>query len=244
MCDIPSAMKRNPIFMCWHDLLFAHWPIGEEQLRPHIPPQLDVDTYDGDAWIGIVPFWMSGVRHHRLPIGMTFPELNVRTYVRHQDHRGVWFFSLDAASWVTVRAARAWFGLPYFDAKISCMPDGEAIHYDSRRTHRGAPVAALKASYRPVGEAARASAGSLEEFLVERYCLFSQRRGTVLKGDICHESWALQHAVAEFEMNTMLDGLRIELPKRPPILHFSKFLKVETAGPAPIPLYLGHGRRE
>lgn len=230
-------MKGNPVSMCWHDLLFAHWPIAEDQLRPHIPPQLDVDTFEGDAWLAIVPFWMSGVRHHRFPMEMTFPELNVRTYVRHKDQRGVWFFSLDAANWLTVRAARTWFGLPYFDAKIRCWPDGEAIHYDSRRTHRGAPAAEFKASYRPVGDAASASDGSLEEFLVERYSLFSQRRGTVLKGDIYHEPWPLQQAVAEFEVNTMLDGLQIELPKRPPILHFSKYLQVEAADPAPIPLY-------
>jgi uncharacterized protein YqjF (DUF2071 family) len=95
------------------------------------------------------------------------------------------------------------------------MPDGEAMHYGSCRTHRGAPVAELKASYRPVGEASRASGGSLEEFLVERYSLFSQRRGTILKGDIFHEPWPLQQAVAEFEMNTMLQSFCKLWPQAP-----------------------------
>lgn len=227
-------MARTAIHMSWHDSLFAHWPIDAAALRPLIPAQLEVDTFDGQAWIAVVPFRMTGVRHHLFPFPMAFPELNVRTYVRHKEHRGVWFFSLDAASWLTVRGARLTFGLPYFDAEMSCVVEGDSVAYQSCRSHRGDSEARLKMSYRPVGDVFHAQPGSLEEFLVERYCLFSKRRGEVLRGDIEHHPWPLQLALAEVEENTMVDGLGLSLPNRPPLLHFAKRLDVTGASPVPV----------
>jgi uncharacterized protein YqjF (DUF2071 family) len=102
--------------MTWHDLLFAHWPLPTEALAPLLPDGVELDLFDGEAWLGIVPFRMSGVRLRRLPplpgTG-AFPELNVRTYVRAGGKPGVWFFSLDARSALAVAIARAWFRLPY-----------------------------------------------------------------------------------------------------------------------------------
>jgi uncharacterized protein YqjF (DUF2071 family) len=91
----------------WHDLLFAHWPIKSEILRPLVPAELPLDEYDGQCWVGVVPFRMSGVRLRATPAmpGLSaFPELNVRTYVRVQDRPGVYFFSLDATNWPAVKA--------------------------------------------------------------------------------------------------------------------------------------------
>ncbi|MBL8059988.1 MAG: DUF2071 domain-containing protein [Chthonomonas sp.] len=227
-------MSRFPIQMKWHDLLFAHWPIGVSDLRPLIPEPLEIDTYDGQAWIAIVPFHMTGVKHPLFPKAMSFPELNVRTYVKHHDKRGVWFFSLDAESWLTVRGARFTFGLPYFDAVMAVAHCEDAIGYSSTRYHRGAPHAKLEIGYRPTSEPFRALAGSLEEFLTERYCLFSQRRGRVLRGDIQHDPWPLQLAVAEIEHNSMLDAIGLQLPNIEPLLHFAKFLDVRAANPVPI----------
>src|SRR5437867_5100192 len=105
--------------MRWHDLLFLHWPVRPEIIRPLIPNGLELDTFDGAAWIGVVPFRMTGVRLRWLPPlpGISaFPELNVRTYVRVRDRPGVYFFSLDAGSRTAVAMARAWFHLPYFHA--------------------------------------------------------------------------------------------------------------------------------
>src|ERR1700758_2464987 len=112
----------------WHDLLFAHWPIRQEQLRPLVPPQLPLDTFDGQCWVGVVPFWMSGVRARGVPPlpGLArFPELNVRTYVAYKDKPGVYFFSLDAANFPAVWAARTFFHLPYFYARMSAIHDKE-----------------------------------------------------------------------------------------------------------------------
>src|SRR5881394_3715955 len=126
------------MFMRWHDLLFAHWPVEAARLREFVPPGLAIETFDGAAWLGVVPFRMSHVRARCLPPvpGLSaFPELNVRTYVRAEGDGcpGVWFFSLDAASRAAVRAARAVFGLAYMDARMSCRREGESVAYESRR---------------------------------------------------------------------------------------------------------------
>lgn len=136
----------------WHDLLFMHWPMSAEQLRPLIPAELEIESCEGSAWVGVVPFHMSGIRAHWMPPipgSSAFPELNVRTYVRVGGRPGVWFFSLDAANSLGVAAARHFFHLPYFRARMHAKsgPHGE-IQYDSHRTHSGAPSADFRGSYR------------------------------------------------------------------------------------------------
>lgn len=139
----PYPLPKGPwaISMSWHDLLFMHWPVPVEALRPHVPPALTLDTFDGSAaWLAVVPFRMSGVRPHFLPAVpalSNFPELNLRTYVTHAGKPGIWFFSLDAHNKVAVRLARATFGLPYFDADMAFERGGDTVHYRSVRTHRG-----------------------------------------------------------------------------------------------------------
>jgi len=210
----------------WHDLLFAHWPLAPATLRGKLPSELDLDTFHGTAWLGIVPFRMSGVRLRGtapFPGLSAFPEVNVRTYVRHGERPGVWFLSLDAASWLAVAVARAWFRLPYFRARMSCTRDKEDVEYSSVRTHAGAPRAKLVGRYGPRGETFRARPGTLEHWLTERYCLYAlSRRGEVLRAEIDHALWPLQPAEAVFEKNTMGGVHGIELPASPPLLHFAR----------------------
>jgi uncharacterized protein len=215
--------------MRWHDLLFAHWPVRQEVLRPYIPAPLAIDTYDGWAWLGVVPFRMSAVRPRMVPpvLGLRFPELNVRTYVRSRGREGVWFFSLDASSRLAVRVARRLYGLAYYDAEMRCSREGEVVTYESRRTDADAPPAVLTARYRPTGAPFRAEPGSLDHFLTERYALYSlDRQGRVRFGDIHHAPWELQPAEAEFDVNTMAAQLRTALPERGPILHYARYQEV------------------
>ena len=148
--------------MQWLDLLFAHWPIDQACLRSLIPPALQLDLWHGQAYLSVVPFRMKGVGPVFLPAGTSFAELNVRTYVRHGNRAGVWFFSLDAASKLGVRLARRFFYLPYYDARMTVEPVGQGLRYTSERTHRGAPPATLEMTYSPTGPAAPAVPGSLE----------------------------------------------------------------------------------
>jgi uncharacterized protein len=227
----PYPLPTRPwaVAMRWHDLLFAHWPVKAEVLRPLIPSALEIDTWDGWAWIGLVPFRMTGVRPRVLPpaCALAFPELNVRTYVRGGGKGGVWFLSLDAASRIAVRTARAWYRLPYYDAAMSVQYDGDAVSYDSRRTHRGAKSAELTCLYWPTSEVFHAQAGTIEHWLIERYCLFAEkRRGIVGCSDIHHLPWPLQTAEAEIGRSTMLEALGIDTPHEKPLLHFARELEV------------------
>jgi uncharacterized protein len=216
----------------WRDLLFAHWPVSVGMLRPLIPASLDVDTFDGAAWVGIVPFHVTGGRPRGTPcspVATAFPELNVRTYVVPRGTReqkpGVWFFSLDAASPVAVAVARRWFHLPYFNAHMSVDTDAEGVRYTSRRTHRGASPATFTATYGPTAPVALSEPGTLDYWLTERYCLYTtDRRGRLYRGDIHHRQWPLQGAEAEIIANTMGVAHGITLPERTPLLHFARRL--------------------
>ncbi len=234
----------------WHDVLFAHWPVDPAPLRALLPTGLALDLFDGAAWLGVVPFRMTGVRVARLPPvpgTHAFPELNVRTYVRHGERAGVWFLSLDATSRIAVAAARRWFHLPYYRARITCEDDGTAdgvrdgsaggradtgIRYRCRRTHKGAPAAEFVGRYRPTGPVVPSVPGSLDSFLTERYSLFAANNaGDVLRGDVEHVPWPLQPAEAEIEVNTMAAAAGIGLPEAPPLLHFSRRLDVDILAP-------------
>lgn len=221
----------------WHDLLFAHWPIDPALLRPHIPVALEIDTFNGQAWIAVVPFRMSGVRLRltpALPWLSAFPELNVRTYVVTEGKPGVWFFSLDAGNPVAVALARAWFHLPYFRAHMECEDRDGWIQYTSQRTrtHRYASPATLHARYRPTAEVFESKQGTLEYFLTERYCLYaadSYRR--ISRGEIHHKSWQLQIAEANFQLNSMAEAAGIALPPQKPLLHFARRQNVVVWAP-------------
>lgn len=172
MCDPVAAavsgsrgwpVPRRPwlLRMVWEDLLFAHWPCEPAALEAHLPPGLTLDTCDGRAWLGVVPFRISGIRARCLPTipGLTgFPELNLRTYVVADDKPGVWFFSLDATSRAAVRCARRFYHLPYRDARITCSATRDGwIDYRCRRYDRQHPAAEFSARYRPLGVGAPAA---------------------------------------------------------------------------------------
>jgi len=216
-------MPESPWVMTqtWRDLLFAHWRVDVGMLRPKVPAALPLDLFQGDAFVGVVPFRMSNVAPRgvpSLPSVSEFPELNVRTYVRVGDKSGVYFFSLDAGNAVAVRAARTLFNLPYFTAAMSVSPIGDAFAYQSRRETGGAEFVA---TYGPAGGAFEPEPGTLEYFLTERYCLYNlDRRGRPYRMDIHHPPWTLQPARAELTRNTMAGASGIALSEQP-LLHFA-----------------------
>jgi uncharacterized protein len=220
----PWVMRQS-----WHDLLFAHWALEPEHVRAAMPEELRpyLDTYDGKAWVGVIPFWMSNVRMRGIPpipTAATFPELNVRTYVTISGKPGVYFFSLDAASLLAVMGARAG-GLNYFHAAMRCVLEADKVKYASRRTQRPKP-AEFQGEYAAVGPAALSAPGSLEHFVVERYCLYAVRGGRISRVNIHHHPWPLQRAEARIEKNTMASASGISLPGSEPVLHFAKRMDV------------------
>ncbi|TGK62364.1 DUF2071 domain-containing protein [Leptospira wolffii] len=223
----PWRMKQ-----VWEDLLFTHWPVPVSVLRPLVPKQLEIDTYQGQTWIGVVPFHMSGIRMHYLPeIPFTsrFAEINVRVYVALDGKPGVYFFSLDAANYLAVKVARAFYHLPYYYAKFNILSDKNRIHYDSSRYPLSDRFRFL-GEYGPESDVYRAEKGSLEYWLTERYCLYSNRKDRIYRCEILHEPWPLQKASAEIRTNTMVDLPGFRLPDTSPLLHFSKRIEVLTWG--------------
>src|SRR4051794_38483032 len=211
----PWLLPAKPWVMAqsWHDLLFAHWPVAPETVRPHVPAALELDLRDERAWVTVTPFEVRGTRPRGTlppPVLSRFPELNVRTYVTLGGRPGIWFFSLDAGSALAVAAARTLYRLPYFRARmrIETARDGGLDYVSERADPRGGP-AAFRARYRPRGGHRHAAPGSLEAWLVERYRLYTVDGGRVYAGDIHHRPWTLQDAEADIGVNTMTapDGI-------------------------------------
>jgi uncharacterized protein YqjF (DUF2071 family) len=244
----PWPLPESPWVMTqsWHDLLFAHWRVDVAQLRRVVPRVFDLDLFEGEAWVGVVPFHMSNVGLRAtpaLPWLSAFPELNVRTYVRVEDRPGVYFFSLDAARRLAVAAARL-VNLPYFVADMTVDCRRHRVQYESSRRTTGRP-AQFSASYKPVGEPAIPVAGSLEYFLTERYCLYNEyRRGRPYRLDIHHAPWSLQRASATISLNSMATANDLTLPAAPPLLHFARRQDVVAWAPTSIPAAVTEKRRD
>jgi uncharacterized protein YqjF (DUF2071 family) len=224
----PTPVHPWYVWMSWQKLLFAHWPVDPDLVEPHVPDELTLQTREGAAWIGVVPFDMiiKGRAMPRFGRQSHFLELNVRTYVTHDDKPGVWFFSLEAERWLAVRAARALFHLPYFDADMALEEEGDGIVYRSERTHDGVEPARFEGRYEPTGEPYHAEDGSLEHFLTERYCLYAHDGVSLLRADVHHEPWPLQRAEVDIETNTMGDWLEIPLEGEPELAHFARRIDV------------------
>jgi uncharacterized protein YqjF (DUF2071 family) len=206
----------------WQNLLFAHWPVSHDVLRPHVPELLELEQFDGSAWVGLTPFRVTGLRLRGappLPFVSSFYELNCRTYVRSGDRPGIWFFSLDASNPVAVAAARRTYRLPYRHAQFEVKGGAFGVEAGGKGSFR--------ARYHPAGEPAPAARGTLEYFLVERYCLYAGEGE--LRADIHHAPWPLQPAEAEVEYR---DIAPVELEGEP-ICHFARRQDVVVWWPEP-----------
>ena len=211
----------------WRDLLFIHWPVPAAVLRPLVPAELSIQEFEGTSWVGVVPFRMTGVMRRPLPDvpGISaFGELNVRLYVETGGKPGVWFLSLDASNAVAVWAARRFFHLPYYLADITIAREAGDHRYTAQR--RRAPQRFV-AEYGPRGDVFESAAGSLEQWLTERYCLYAvDPAGRLLRNEIHHVPWPLQPAEASIETNTLLQGFDLRPDSGPPHLLFAARIDV------------------
>lgn len=219
----------------WNDLLFAHWPVAAQQIAPLLPEGIQVDTHQGSAWLGVVPFWLDRIRIRGVPAipgARSFPDLNLRTYVRdqHTGTPGVYFFSLDASNLLAVGMARGLFHLPCYWAEMRLEQRSEReFGFYSRRRFSSEPVL-FKARYRGLGpthKLAEHRSGTLEYFFSERHCLFSRNRiGQAVRSNLHHVPWPLEEAEAEIERNDLAAAIGISLPNLDPVLHYSRRLAI------------------
>jgi uncharacterized protein len=222
-CD-PWVLKQ-----AWNDLLFAHWPTARDRLRERVPPFLEIDTFDDQAWVTVAPFRVTDLSPRgipALPWISSFDEINVRTYVVYDGIPGVYFFSLDANSVSAVAGASTLFHLPYFLADIRMQKDGGRFFYRSRRSSEDAT---FEAEYAPAGPLFQPRPGTLEFFLTERYCLYTQdTAANPYRVEIHHRPWQLHEAEAHIKINTMAEAAKIRLPAIAPLLHFARRQDVLT----------------
>ncbi len=229
----PVLLHQN-----WHHLLFLHWEIPVAELQRLIPPDLTIDTFEGKAYVGIVPFSLSGVRAVMtppLPWISTFHEVNVRTYVhRAGKDPGVWFFSLDASSSIAVAAARAAYKLPYFHSAIEFAASTDPlpkVDFTSQRNDPKGPMPAnSRLRYQGVeGPVTAASPGTIEHFLAERYILYATDSDHRLyRARVHHQPYPLQRAEL-FELDeTLIWAAGIKRSEAIPLRHYSREVNVKV----------------
>ncbi|AGB37919.1 YqjF family protein [Natronococcus occultus] len=221
-----------PVAMGWRHLLFANWPVAPALVDAHLPAGLEPDTYDGRAWLSIVPFRNVVVRPRGTSarLGFGLPELNLRTYVRCDGTPGVYFFSLDADGVLGVLAARLFHRLPYYNARIEMGLGAKHVRFESERRHPGAPSASFAGRYEPVGEAFAPDPDSLAAFLTERYRYYTTgRRGELRYADIVHDRWSLRPATMTIDRNTLFEANGFEPPAAAPVCYYSPGVDVVTS---------------
>lgn len=217
--------------MGWRYLLFENWRVDPTLIDAHLPESLEVDTYDGNAWLSIVPFVNVALRPNGFPswAGASLPELNVRTYVRYENIPGVYFFSLDAQGIISVLGARILHRLPYYYARISLDTSDDGIRFSSRRRHPGARPAQYRAWYRPKGQPFAATEDPLTEFLFERYRLYTEDMdGMIRYTAVEHDPWIVRDVDTEVRAQSMLRASGFERPKGEPIYYYSPGLNVRA----------------
>lgn len=219
----------------WNNLLFLHWEMAPELIAPLLPDGLELDLFEGRAYVGLVPFQMANVCPRFVPnmgkfshFYTRFPELNVRTYVVRDGVPGVWFFSLDAASSLAVVFARMWFKLPYFKARMRMRATGNGFDFWSKRLWPFPPNASCRVRFEPKGEPHQAQSDSLDEFLVERYVLYSRRGGQLFRGRVFHEPYLVQSADVWVLRETNLRAAGFAKAKSEPHVLYSPGVDVEV----------------
>ncbi|MCH1481813.1 MAG: DUF2071 domain-containing protein [Candidatus Poseidoniaceae archaeon] len=226
----PMPKRRHTLDQEWRFLTFMHWRVDIEKLRPHVPKGLEIDTFEGYAYIGLVPFMMKHVRPSwfvSTPGISNFPEFNIRTYVKKDGIAGVFFLTLEAKSLVTCNFAPRTYGLPYRYAKGSVKKIGENWNWNSSRNHG---LFKLAGTTEVIGEQMQAQPGSLEEFLFERYSLYTSHKGSLRRGYTHHNKWKFQLAKVDLTENSLTESfnLGIEQPLTPELVHYSDGVRVRS----------------
>jgi uncharacterized protein YqjF (DUF2071 family) len=225
MRDVPA------LSLTWREGLFAHWPVDSSRVRPLVPDALEIDTREETAWVSALSSLVEAARPRFLPerAGLTFPQVNLRTYVRYEGEPGVYFLSLDATTELGVRLARAVWSLPYHRAEIDFQRAGERRRFDSQRLHTDESPARFAAEYRPTGEPTHADPGSLSSFLAERYRLYLVRNGdrenaadqSVWCARVEHDPWRLAPAEASVHADSLLESVGLPAPAGDPVVWYA-----------------------
>ncbi|MFD1707513.1 YqjF family protein [Siminovitchia sediminis] len=219
----PLPSKRWIMRQVWNNVLFLHWPVPPERLRPFIPSALEIDMYERTAWIGIVAFQMKGIYFRGLQsisVVPPFAEMNVRTYVTNNGKPGVFFMTLDVNDWASLNIAKRWYRLPYSPAAITILKSGETFYYKNNRKRSSAE---FYGNCTPVPGEYFPEEGTLDHWLTERYCFYTtDNKYNIYCGEIHHLPWPLQKAEITIDRNTLFSQFHLDLSHLQPIANYSK----------------------
>ena len=228
-CRRPEG-ERVVMYQKWRELLFLHWEVPADLLEKQLPPGLSLDTFEGRAYVGLVPFTMRGIRPAwapAVPWLSNFHETNVRTYVHAEgEDPGVWFHSLDAANPVAVWLAKTLWKLPYHLATMRLTVEDDGVRrYSTEREEK--PSVGARVSWKPEGEAQPAAPGTLAQFLCERYFLYAWNGKKLLRGQVHHTPYPLQRARLIHHESTLVHEAGVPVSGTPPLVHYSSGVDVE-----------------
>jgi len=225
----PMPDRSHALVQEWRNLSFLHWEVDIEKLKPHIPKGLEIDLFEGKAFVGTIPFQMKNVRPRLLPAipGIsTFPEFNIRTYVKRNGKAGILFLTLDAQSRVTCWHAPRSYGLPYRYAKCQLKITDDKYYWKSKRSSDGVE---LEGECIAIGKKRQAEKGTLEEFLFERYSLYTEHKGELKMAYTLHEPWTFRDAEAKVVKNSITDSYDLGIDvMNPQYVHLSEGVYVHT----------------
>jgi uncharacterized protein YqjF (DUF2071 family) len=234
-----ALVERAAMVHWWDELTFVHWRFEPDAVQRLLPAGLSVQTFDGTAWVGLVPFFLRvGLPHVRpVPWMSCFAETNVRTYVRSDDGRhGIWFFSLDAARLGAVLVARATYRIPYFWSKMSIDHVGTTIYYRCTRRWPGPRGARCDVTVE-IGERYRPDElEELDHFLTARWSLYSAPRSGLHRARAHHEPWPLHRARAVHVEDDLVRAAGLPQPSGEPLVHWSPSVAVRIGWPASCPV--------
>ena len=229
----PSRLRFPSLTQRWERLTFVHWRYDPREVKAILPDGLTVDTFDGSAWVGLVPFRMVDVRPPWIPTLhplTTFPETNIRTYVRGPRGQGVWFSSLEITRLIGVAVARLGFGVPYVWADMSIDETSRRIRYQSRRRWPG-PRGAASVVEVQVGEDL-GPLSDFERFLTSRWATYNVLPGRRLGWvPVSHEPWALRSAQILELSEDLTSAAGLPRPTSEPVAHFASGVTARIGWP-------------
>lgn len=222
----------------WENVLFLHWPVSKEELRKHVPAELELDLYNDTAWISLVLFTVGESRPRLMPPippACNFPELNVRTYVKHGKKPGIYFFSLDAGRDFVVSLTTLGDFLPYRKAKVDYIEEDGRFAFSSHRVEESEPAESFTIGFKPsLGKMVEKK--EMDRFLTDRFTFWRKPKNTLYRMDITHPEWDLYPVEFQIEQNTMAPFIDFPQDENYPIAHYSPFMKTKYYPPMPVEL--------